>query len=82
MNRAAAAQQQGSSSSSVQAFEQLRQLPNFNAIRQLVQQQPQLLQQILQNLSQTNPQLYQLIVANQAEFIQLLNEPLPEGIPP
>jgi len=73
-------QNQGSSESS-QAFEQLRRLPNFNAIRQLVQQQPQLLQQILQNLSQANPQLYQLIVNNQAEFINLLNEPVPEGTP-
>lgn len=81
---AASMQQQNqnqASSESSQAFEQLRRLPNFNAIRQLVQQQPQLLQQILQNLSQANPQLYQLIVNNQAEFINLLNEPVPEGTP-
>lgn len=62
-------------------FEQLRQLPNFDSIRQLVQQQPQLLSHVLQNLSQANPQLYQLIVQNQQEFIRLLNEPIPEGTP-
>ena len=72
---------QGQGSESSQAFEHLRNLPNFNSIRSLVQQQPQLLQQILHNLSQANPQLYQLIINNQAEFINLLNEPVPEGTP-
>ena len=74
-------QQQQSTTEANPVFEQLRQLPNFDAIRQLVQQQPQLLQHVLQNLSQANPQLYQLIVQNQQEFIRLLNEPVPEGTP-
>ena len=79
--QAAAAQAESRPGGGSAAFEQLRQLPNFDAIRQLIQQQPQLLQHVLQNLSQANPQLYQLIVQNQAEFIQLLNEPVPEGTP-
>jgi len=77
----AAAMQQQQSGEPNPVFEQLRQLPNFDSIRQLVQQQPQLLSHVLQNLSQANPQLYQLIVQNQQEFIRLLNEPIPEGTP-
>merc|ERR1712137_107808 len=75
----AAAQQQQSSGSDI--FDSLRSHPQFNSIRQLVQQHPQLLQPILQQLQQTNPQTFILINQNQQEFIRLLNEPVPENTP-
>merc|ERR1712000_409690 len=75
----AAAQQQQSSGSDI--FDSLRSHPQFNSIRQLVQQHPQLLQPILQQLQQTNPQTFNLINQNQQEFIRLLNEPVPENTP-
>jgi len=46
----------------------LRQNPQFNVLRQAVQQQPSLLGPLLQQLAASNPQLYQLINANQEEF--------------
>ena len=60
-------------------FDFLRQHPQFNALRQLVQQNPALLQPVLQQLAQSNPQILQLINQNQADFIRLLNEPVPPG---
>jgi len=42
----------------------------------MVQTNPQLLQPVLQQLGQQNPQLLQLISQHQQEFIQLLNEPV------
>jgi UV excision repair protein RAD23 len=60
-------------------FDFLRQYPQFNTLRQLVQQNPALLQPVLQQLSAANPQILQLINQNQAEFIRLLNEPVAPG---
>lgn len=57
-------------------FDFLRNHPQFNALRMMVQQQPELLQTVLQQLAQTNPAILQLINQNQQEFIQLLNEPV------
>lgn len=67
-------------------FEFLRHNPQFNALRFMVQQNPNLLQPILGQLGQANPELLQLITQHQAEFTQLLNEPvneadLPQGMP-
>lgn len=53
----------------------LRQLPQFNLMRQLVQQNPAALPQLLQELGRSNPQLLQLISQNQEQFIALINEP-------
>jgi len=50
-------------------------------IRQLVQQNPALLQPVLQQLSAASPQILQLINQNQAEFIRLLNEPVAPNAP-
>lgn len=50
----------------------LRRDPQFHQLRQLVQQNPALLQPVLQQLGQTNPQLLQLINQNQEAFLQLL----------
>eukprot|EP01112_Ceratiomyxa_fruticulosa_P010289 TRINITY_DN2711_c0_g1_i1.p1 TRINITY_DN2711_c0_g1~~TRINITY_DN2711_c0_g1_i1.p1 ORF type:complete len:212 (-),score=73.82 TRINITY_DN2711_c0_g1_i1:199-834(-) len=54
----------------------LRQHPQFNQLRQMVQQNPQLLQPVLQQLAASNPQILQLITQHQADFIRLLNEPV------
>ena len=77
----AAEMQQQQSSAANNVFDQLRNLPNFDSIRLLVQQHPQFLQQVLQQLSQSNPQMFQLITQNQQEFIRLLNEPVPPDTP-
>lgn len=43
----------------------------------LVQRNPAMLQELLAEMNRTNPQLTQLINANQAEFLALINEPVP-----
>eukprot|EP00899_Mesostigma_viride_P005744 jgi/Mesvir1/15170/Mv04850-RA.1 len=53
----------------------LRSNPQFQALRQMVQGNPHILQPMLQELGKQNPELLQLISANQAEFLQLINEP-------
>ena len=58
----------------------LRDNPQFQAIRVMVQGNPQILQPMLAELQRQNPQLYHLINANQEEFLALLNEPLPDNI--
>lgn len=55
-------------------LEFLRNNPHFQQLRQLVQQQPQMLEPILQQVGAGNPQLAQLIGQNQEQFLQLLSE--------
>ena len=55
----------------------LRDNPQFQAIRAMVQGNPQILQPMLAELQRQNPQLYALINGNQEEFLALLNEPAP-----
>ena len=52
----------------------LRNNPHFQQLRMLVQQQPQMLEPILQQVGAGNPQLAQLIGQNQEQFLQLLSE--------
>lgn len=52
----------------------LRNNPHFQQLRQLVQQQPHMLEPILQQVAAGNPQLAQLIGQNQEQFLQLLSE--------
>ena len=54
----------------------LRSQPQFAQMRQLIQQNPALLAPLLQQLAQSNPQLLQLINENQAEFYNMISEPL------
>jgi len=70
-------QQQPTGGSGV--FDFLRQHPQFNLLRQMVQTNPQLLQPVLQQLGEQNPQILQLINQHQQEFIQLINEPVQGG---
>lgn len=63
----------------------LRENSQFQQLRQVVQQQPQMLEPILQQLGAGNPSLAQLIASNPEQFLQLLGEsadddaPLPPG---
>lgn len=63
----------------------LRNNPQFQQLRQVVQQQPQMLEPILQQVSAGNPQLAHLIGQYPDQFLQLLSEdgdddaPLPPG---
>ncbi|KAK3333141.1 XPC-binding domain-containing protein [Cercophora scortea] len=78
---AAAGQQQGLGN-----LDFLRHNAQFQQLRQVVQQQPQMLEPILEQLGAGNPQLAQLIAQNPDQFLSLLGEragdddaPLPPG---
>ncbi|EGE04583.1 nucleotide excision repair protein RAD23 [Trichophyton equinum CBS 127.97] len=64
----------GETAGSLGSLEFLRNNPHFQQLRQLVQQQPQMLEPILQQVGAGNPQLAQLIGQNQEQFLQLLSE--------
>ena len=52
----------------------LRSNPHFQQLRQLVQQQPHMLEPILQQVAAGNPQIAQIIGQNSEQFLQLLSE--------
>lgn len=54
----------------------LRNNQQFQALRAMVQANPQILQPMLQELSKQNPQLLRLIQEHHTEFLQLINEPV------
>eukprot|EP00884_Botryococcus_braunii_P011325 jgi/Botrbrau1/20193/Bobra.0547s0001.5 len=61
------------------ALEFLRNSPQFQTLRQIVQTQPNILQPMLQELGRQNPGLLSVINNNQEEFLRLLNEPGASG---
>uniref|UniRef100_A0A671LBN3 UV excision repair protein RAD23 n=1 Tax=Sinocyclocheilus anshuiensis TaxID=1608454 RepID=A0A671LBN3_9TELE len=60
-------------------LEFLRSQPQFQSMRQVIQQNPSLLPALLQQLGQDNPELLQQISQHQELFIQMLNAPVGEG---
>ncbi|CAF1081758.1 unnamed protein product [Adineta ricciae] len=53
---------------------ELSQSPQFQALRQLIQQNPDQLQTLMQTLQATQPELFQLIEQRPQEFLELLNQ--------
>ncbi|NXT47330.1 RD23B protein, partial [Pluvianellus socialis] len=60
-------------------LEFLRNQPQFQQMRQIIQQNPSLLPALLQQIGRENPQLLQQISQHQEHFIHMLNEPVPES---
>lgn len=56
----------------------LRQIPQFQQMRQILRQNPTLLTAFLQQIRQTNPRLLEMINENQEQFVRMLNEPVPD----
>ncbi|KAI3885141.1 hypothetical protein MKW98_002533 [Papaver atlanticum] len=54
----------------------LRTNPQFQALRAMVQANPQILQPMLQELGKQNPELVRLIQEHQTDFLRLINEPV------
>nr|XP_046248300.1 RAD23 homolog A, nucleotide excision repair protein b isoform X2 [Scatophagus argus] len=65
----------GGSVSTGNPLEFLRNQPQFQQMRQIIQQNPSLLPALLQQLGRDNPQLLQQITQHQEHFVQMLNEP-------
>ncbi|XP_054452335.1 RAD23 homolog A, nucleotide excision repair protein b isoform X2 [Anoplopoma fimbria] len=65
----------GVSVSAGNPLEFLRNQPQFQQMRQIIQQNPALLPALLQQLGRDNPQLLQQITQHQERFVQMLNEP-------
>uniref|UniRef100_A0A7N0T5X8 Ubiquitin receptor RAD23 n=1 Tax=Kalanchoe fedtschenkoi TaxID=63787 RepID=A0A7N0T5X8_KALFE len=54
----------------------LRNSQQFQALRTMVQANPQILQPMLQELGKQNPALMRMIQEHQADFLRLINEPV------
>lgn len=66
----------GGSSGNGGPLEALRSHPQFDALRRLVQSNPAMLQAVLSQIGQQQPELLQAINANQAAFLEMMNEPV------
>lgn len=71
----------GSSSGNGGPLEALRSHPQFDALRRLVQSNPSTLQAVLAQIGQQQPELLQAINANQAAFLEMMNEPVAADAP-
>ncbi|RLN89178.1 hypothetical protein BBJ28_00012673 [Nothophytophthora sp. Chile5] len=58
------------------SLEALRNHPQFDALRQLIQTNPAALPAVLQQIGGQSPELLRLIHQNQDRFVQMLNEPV------
>ncbi|CCG84051.1 protein of unknown function [Taphrina deformans PYCC 5710] len=84
---AAAQQSQGGGGAAAPAtgespLDFLRNDPQFNQLRQVVQTNPQMLEPILQQLAASNPQLASLITSNPEAFLELLAGGEDGALPP
>lgn len=77
--QAAASPRAGASSSGGGPLAALRSHPQFNDLRRLVQSNPQMLQTVLTQIGQQQPELLAEINANQEAFLAMMNEPVSEG---
>ena len=64
-----------------QPLAQLRNHPQINQLRTLVQSNPSTLQAVLTQIGQQQPELLQEINGNQELFLQIMNEPVTEDAP-
>ncbi|XP_027099998.2 ubiquitin receptor RAD23c-like [Coffea eugenioides] len=69
----------GSNPAGANTLEFLRNSQQFQALRAMVQANPQILQPMLQELGKQNPHLMRLIQEHQADFLRLINEPIEGG---
>ena len=60
-------------------LEALRNHPQFDALRRLVQSNPAMLQAVLSQIGQQQPELLTAINANQAAFLEMMNEPVADA---
>jgi UV excision repair protein RAD23 len=60
-------------------LQSLRNHPQFNALRRLVQTNPGALQQVLTQIGQQQPDLLAEINANQSLFLEMMNEPITDN---
>jgi UV excision repair protein RAD23 len=63
------------------ALEFLRTNPQFQQIRQVVQQNPGMLEPLLQQLSAGNPEIAHAIASNPEQFLELLSEENDDDVP-
>lgn len=75
----AAASSGGASGGNSEPLAALRSHPQFDALRRLVQTNPSMLQQVLAQIGQQQPELLQAINANQAAFLEMMNEPVADA---
>lgn len=82
VNRALApASPAGAAPAAAGGIEQLRRHPQFNMLKQLVQQNPASLPQVLDLIGQQDPALLATIHSNNEAFIAMMNEPVVETPP-
>ena len=74
--------EQGNSAGSGGTLSNLRNHPQFNDLRRLVQSNPAMLQRVLTQIGQQQPELLAEINANQEAFLQMMNEPITETSTP
>ena len=63
----------GSAELSGNELERIRNEPQFQQIRQIIRTNPQLLQQFIQQMSRSNPDLFRVNIANRLKCSILLN---------
>jgi UV excision repair protein RAD23 len=76
---ASPAQSAAASTDAGSALAALRNHPQFDALRQLVQSNPSALPAVLQQIGSQSPELLRIIHQNQEQFVQMLNEPIGTG---
>eukprot|EP00980_Cylindrotheca_fusiformis_P026550 scaffold16396_cov140-Cylindrotheca_fusiformis.AAC.11 len=72
----------GSPSGAGGPLQALRNHPQFNDLRRLVQSNPQMLQTVLTQIGQQQPELLAEINSNQEAFLAMMNEPIAESSAP